>query len=462
MAKARHRRFSQRHRTHGRARAPFLNVIRPSPALVSFVDRTLGRLTNTEPWTSADSSVRDAALSAPTGTQDPPGVQSRRQRSFRDADPVPEAVRAHFVQVGKDYYFEDGARAFRDHGHKLTSRSENNELVRSLIAIALVRGWQEITVSGSERFRRRAWREATVTGLLVRGYKPTEFEQARLVRDVASARKPAPPRVPLVEPSPSSSPTNSTTDESATRATLPRKPRPVPTPTHPPPPAASSVKPAKSNAPRESDSATATRRRELVGALVKHGYATYEFHPHGEPSYYVTLKTSEGERTLWGVDLERAIREAKSAPQVGDEVTVRRVAREKVKVLRREVSPEGELLGQRPIEAERNRWAIEKSSFLEERAVLAKFLRDPSADPPDVRQIPALSGSYLVLKGAAAFAKEQIADAESRAKFLAKVREQLARAIEAGETIAPPRLRERSPIVNVEPKRVRTSARTLS
>lgn len=77
--------------------------------------------------------------------------------------------------------------------------------------------------------------------------------------------------------------------------------------------------------------------------------------------------------------------------------------------------------------------------------MLAKVLRDPAVDPPDgIRQHPALLGSYLTLKSAAAFAKERIADGESRAAFLAAVREHLARMVEAGETVHPPWIRERA------------------
>ncbi len=48
---------------------------------------------------------------------------------------VPEEVRKRFVQVRNHYYFPDGTRAFTDRGHRLTTPSENTEVVRSLVAI---------------------------------------------------------------------------------------------------------------------------------------------------------------------------------------------------------------------------------------------------------------------------------------------------------------------------------------
>ncbi|EQD63380.1 hypothetical protein B2A_02375 [mine drainage metagenome] len=89
------------------------------------------------------------------------------------------------MQVGKHYYFADGARAFTDRGGRLTTPSENTEVIRSLVAIAESRGWSEITVRGTERFRKDAWLAARLAGLKVRGFRPTEFEQAHLVRSLS-------------------------------------------------------------------------------------------------------------------------------------------------------------------------------------------------------------------------------------------------------------------------------------
>jgi Large polyvalent protein-associated domain 7 len=98
---------------------------------------------------------------------------------------IPAQVRERFVQVRDHYYFTTGELAFRDHGAKLSTRSENAELVRSLVQIAQTRGWDEITVSGTERFRKQVWREATALGVGVRGYEPSDFERARVIRAMA-------------------------------------------------------------------------------------------------------------------------------------------------------------------------------------------------------------------------------------------------------------------------------------
>ncbi|MEW9539106.1 Ti-type conjugative transfer relaxase TraA [Agrobacterium radiobacter] len=74
-----------------------------------------------------------------------------------------------------------------------------------------------------------------------------------------------------------------------------------------------------------------TRHRESVqlyadsqeftkaGRLVDHGIASYKHNPQSRDSYFVTLENDKGEqRTVWGVDLKRAMQEA--SPAIGDRI----------------------------------------------------------------------------------------------------------------------------------------------
>lgn len=57
------------------------------------------------------------------------------------------------------------------------------------------------------------------------------------------------------------------------------------------------------------------------GRLVEHGAAPYEHDPQKSDSYFVTLETDQGQqRTLWGVDLERAMKGAERAPEIGEKI----------------------------------------------------------------------------------------------------------------------------------------------
>ena len=58
-----------------------------------------------------------------------------------------------------------------------------------------------------------------------------------------------------------------------------------------------------------------------AGRLVEHGAAPYEHDPQKSDSYFVTLENAKGEqRTLWGVDLERAMKGAERAPEIGEKI----------------------------------------------------------------------------------------------------------------------------------------------
>ncbi len=91
-----------------------------------------------------------------------------------------------------------GRQPFKDKGRQPTTPSENTQVVHSLIEIAHSRGWTEVTVTGTERFRREAWRQARLAGLSVRGYGPSEAEQAQLIRALARSRLPSAERVDAI------------------------------------------------------------------------------------------------------------------------------------------------------------------------------------------------------------------------------------------------------------------------
>jgi hypothetical protein len=93
---------------------------------------------------------------------------------------VPESVSKRFLKVDSDYFFPDCSPAFVDRGAKLATRGEHPEVVRALVEIAKERGWDSVTVKGSEAFRRAAWMEAARNGMQIAGYKPTELDLAQL------------------------------------------------------------------------------------------------------------------------------------------------------------------------------------------------------------------------------------------------------------------------------------------
>jgi hypothetical protein len=353
------------------------------------------------------------------------GLEQGREQGGQDATTVkasperqrlvPDHVRKRFVQVGKHYYFADGARAFTDRGGRLTTPSENTEVIRSLVAIAESRGWSEITVRGTERFRKDAWLAARLAGIEVRGFRPTEFEQAHLVRTLARDGE-------------------RMTQEAAAGASRGLERR-------------EQSGDDRSEGSRNSGERARQGRKGglLTGKLIDHGRATYRHDPREPMSYFVKIETSRGDRTIWGVDLERAMKESLSRPQTGDEVGLRAVRQDAVKVRAHERDTDGKIVAEKDLDTHRNRWIVEKRAFFEARAEAARTLRDPAVDPKQaVKRHPELVGTYLQVH-AAELAAKQFRDREDQERFVTQVRSALADAVARGEPLPPVRLRESTP-----------------
>jgi len=377
-----------------------------------------------EPQRSAINSIRpsprrtlDAVLSRNVGGAERPRDEANRGELAASRELIPDEVRQRFVQVGNKYHFPDGTRAFTDQGKRLTSPSENTEVIKSLVAIAQARGWSDITISGTERFKKEAWFAARSVGLDVRGYSPTEFEQSRLVRMLARSQT---PNLPSMQTVVSASP-------SVSQKRDPRAER------------RGGQEHVRSNdAPRE-------RARTLqVGRLVDHGAAPYRHDHRNDPSYFVRIETPSGEREIWGVDLQRALNESMTRPRVGDEIGIRALRRDAVKIRRPEHDAEGRIVGTTAVEAHRNGWIVEKREFFRERSQAARVLRDASVDRQQaVKQHPELLGTYLQLH-AAELAAKTLHNPEDRQRFVSSVRTALADAVARGEPLSPVPLKEPS------------------
>jgi putative DNA primase/helicase len=362
-----------------------------------------------------DPSTRDAseAISMASPPEDPaaepatPPKAGDAARAPSDPWTVPESIRSRFVQDGHRFYFPDGAPAFQDLGRRLTTPSENTQVVHSLIQIAQARGWSEMTVSGTERFRQEAWRQARMSGLGVRGYRPTDVEQAQLIRAMARSLS-----------QPASAPADAVSPQSV--------PGGARAPSAPP-----------------ADDRRAAGPERIVGMLIEHGRDAYRHDPKEDGSYFVSMQTRDGKREIWGKDLERAITKSLTQPQIGDEVVLQKSGEDTVTVQRAERDGAG-ALRQKEVETHRNRWVVEKRTFFDERARAAQTVRDAAIDPRGaVREHPELAGTYLSLK-TAELASRALRDLEDRRRFVAQVRRALAEDVERGEPLQPVRLRERT------------------
>ncbi|MBS0377214.1 MAG: hypothetical protein JSS29_01910 [Proteobacteria bacterium] len=305
-------------------------------------------------------------------------------------------MRDRFIQEGNRFYFRDGHEAFKDRGRKLTTASENTQVVSSLVDIARSRGWSEVSVTGTEVFRREVWQQARLAGLEVRGYHASDAERTQLVRALARRREAAP---------------------EVTDSISPEAPRGAP------------------QAPERDP-----KREPIRGKLVDHGRDFYRHDPNEAPSYFVRLQTPKGPREVWGKDIERAVAQSLSQPKEGDDVVLQRVGSDAVTV-RRQIRDEEGALREAPLATARNRWALETEEFLNQRGTAARVVRDSAVKAKDaVRQHPELAGTYLNLR-AAQIAARVFRDPQDQRQFVERVRLGLARDIERGEPLQPVYLR---------------------
>lgn len=332
--------------------------------------------------------------------------RAAEERSNSDPNPraVPEHINTRYSRVGDDYHFPDGNLAFRDQGERLSTRLENNEVIRDLIAIAQTRGWS-IEIAGSKEFRRRAWQEAQLAGLTVANYEPTELERQQLARRMSRERDPAPGPQAAPAPPPSQPDVPDRTTE-AQNDPARRDPHPV--------------------------------DRVYRGRLIDHGADRYQFDPRQEESYYVILDTPQGEELIWGKDLQRAIEQSLSHAREGQDVVVRHKAAKPVTVNRPVRDEQSQIVTHTRVKTHLNTWSVETEEFVRERAKLAEVVRDVGIDAKSaVAQHPELAGTYGDLHAARLVALQQNykhpTDIE---RFVNRTREAIAQEIEKGDPLS--------------------------
>lgn len=398
--------------TPTRRRPPALaNALAPSPKLVAWIDRSVSRVTG-----RYDSPVPAATTPAPASAS---AASERMPPVMLDRTTVPPQVSNRFIRVDRDYYFASGEPAFRDRGHKLVTASDNVEVVRTLVQIAQARGWDDITVTGSKAYRLEVWRSGMVAGLRVRGYRPTAFDRAKLARDLAEGRQ---RHEPLVDVAPG-------LGADAGQAPDTRSP----------------------DSKRQHSPGKRNGAREYSGRLVEHGPAPYEFHPHGDPSYYVRVETPQGQRVVWGRDFERALSDAQV--QVGESIHIRQTGRKPVTVTRQEVGEDGRVVRRASRQAHRNEWAVDRQRSDEptqrgdgptgvDLSRLAADVRRGAAQVASLNQD--MRGAVLTLLGAEAFAEAELSNSKQKTAFVQKVKERLEQDLMQGATVPTPRMHSRT------------------
>ncbi|MGV8135059.1 MAG: DUF4099 domain-containing protein [Mangrovibacterium sp.] len=122
------------------------------------------------------------------------------------------------------------------------------------------------------------------------------------------------------------------------------------------------------------------RKEAAYGKITAFGDAPYQFDKRNTPSFYIELEKKNGEKTqIWGVDLERALKE--SGHHLGDEVQLYLLGRENVRVQVPVRDEQDNVIGSRWEPADRMKWEID--DFVEkhkrEKTVIYEFDRDTNS-----------------------------------------------------------------------------------
>lgn len=96
---------------------------------------------------------------------------------------LPDDVKKRFVHsdtVPGQFFDRNRKLAFIDKGARLATDQNSPDIIASMVSVAQAKGWQAITVKGHEEFRREAWLAASLAGIEVKGFKPSEQDLAQL------------------------------------------------------------------------------------------------------------------------------------------------------------------------------------------------------------------------------------------------------------------------------------------
>nr|AGH89334.1 Trac4: DNA primase [uncultured bacterium] len=341
---------------------------------------------------------------------------------------VPEKVAKSYIEVDGKYYFGNrpDSLAFVDKGAKLQTKLSSEQVAASMVDIAEARGWTELQLSGTEDFRRAAWLEAASRGLASRGYKPKEEDLARLKKltnDRTSNEIEPREQADVVPPAAKGKeqPTNQDKQQGQQAAQSPQVAK-----------AAAATATADKQQPEAAAPAQEVNR--LAGKLVEHGKAPYENNPDNNGSYFVTLENADGQQsTTWGVGLEKAIEESQA--EAGQHVELENLGRKPVQVEKQIKDEQGNVTGTKTVNSYRNEWAVK-----------AEAIRDSSRDAKElVKEHPDLINEITAVKLAEKFAAANLSAAD-QARFMERVRGQVADNVSTGQQAPELKIREETTI----------------
>jgi hypothetical protein len=324
--------------------------------------------------------INNPSLDSKAVSQYDPDIIAQSSRTIKRPileDELTIALRGRYVvshektgmfSVGStDFTFRNGQMqgqvAFVDAGKSISSTLTDKATIRSMIELAAIKNWKEISVTGTEDFRRNAWIEAKMLGLDVNGYEPRAADK-KLLAELLSENKPS-NQIRQIDSTLSQDQRRA--ENNSQRTSAPSSQR-----VHIDADRFTRNEEKVLNVSRDymksqqfSDQWTDATidalakklraERVYIGELISHGKAPYENNEKNAESYFVTLKTSRGEKVIWGKELPAAMENR----TLGEIIVLQNTGKVGVVVKEQEFDKDGKVIGLRAKDAVRNEWTAD-------------------------------------------------------------------------------------------------------
>ena len=267
--------------------------------------------------------------------------QSPKHDRENEKTHLPADVAKSFVEADGKYYFKKNpdTLAFVDKGKKLYTKLSHSPVVSAMVDVAEAKGWSLIHAKGKENFRYEAWLEGMARGLSVKGYKPSKDDLARLKTRMEECP------VNTMETETQKEQRRTQQEQETQEKQKTRK---------------------KQKTQQEQKTQvnegitkeyTQPRKGKFVGKLTNYGSAPYKNDPNNKLNYYATVENEDGkESIIWGVDLERAIRDANA--KNGDRIILENEGRKPIQVKTYITDKAGRVIKEEFIDTYRNTWNL--------------------------------------------------------------------------------------------------------
>ena len=261
-----------------------------------------------------------------------------------------EGLIARFgYRAEKDYtaYTLDGQDAFYDYGSHLRmatpEASQSDEMILAAVLTADKQHHRGIEITGSDEFKERVFNLISEYNIEVKLTNPEQrVKLLELKKANETAKETAKENVAdsnANKQEGANEKTNSSVQQNGMRWEE-----------------SASVQPKKQNASDTQKEDKAAGEPWEKGVIVAHGRAKYEWKEDESMNYFVTLKNEHGEKTLWGKDLERAVKDA--GVDTERLVTVRKLGFVDVEVNAPVRDESNKIVRYETIQTKRNEWEV--------------------------------------------------------------------------------------------------------